>query len=74
MELCEVMRALATEGSSVVALEPLKYQPSEKYVLTFILIAITIKLVLSMLLDRGRRVKPWEWSNTLISLVDSMVS
>ena len=29
----------------MVALEPLKYQPSEKYVLTFILIAITIKLV-----------------------------
>ena len=29
----------------MVAIEPLKYQPSEKNVLTFILIAITIKLV-----------------------------
>ena len=29
----------------MVALEPLKYQPSEKYISTFILIAIIIKLV-----------------------------
>ena len=29
----------------MVALEPLKYQPSEKNVLNFILIAITIKIV-----------------------------